>query len=81
MPITIQQLTNLSLTQLKNLTDTIARNSFKLTNPSGSEGKLYMDTTPQVTDLDEGSCIFYVDGATYKLYFKINGVVKSITLT
>jgi hypothetical protein len=81
MPIQNQPLTSLSLTQIKGITDNISRNAFKLMNPGGAEGKLYVDTAPTVADLDEGSAVFYFDGATYKLYFRINGVIKSATLT
>lgn len=81
MPIPIQQLSSLSLTQLKNITDNLARNSFKLTNPSGAEGVLYLDAIPDASALDEGSAVFVHDGANYRLSFRINGVVRSVLLT
>lgn len=40
-----------------------------------------VDAEPNEDDLDDGMLLLYNSGGTYKLYARINGVVKSVELT
>ncbi|MFH1561849.1 MAG: hypothetical protein ABIF11_00310 [Nitrospirota bacterium] len=79
MPIPLKPTTSLDLWQVKKNFESIARNALSLQNPSEG-GNLYVDAVPGTADLSEGQAVFYINGANYRLYFRIGGVIKYATL-
>ena len=80
MPLPLNIVTSLNLMQVKRNFETIAKNSSSLLHPS-TGGEMYVSTAPGVDDLAEGQAVFYVNGAVYRKYYKINGVIKYQNLT
>lgn len=72
---------NSTNTSLKDALNKLSRESFKLTNVGGKEGVVYMDTTPTTDDLDEGAAVLYYDGINYRIYVRLNNVIKYMSLT
>ncbi len=66
---------------IKTALEKLAKEAQKLTNVGGSEGKVYMDTAPTTADLDEGAFVLYYDLTNYRIYTKLNGVIKYWALT
>jgi hypothetical protein len=81
MPINTGKVTSLNLFAIKRAIETLSRRSLDLQNPTGKTDKLYIKSAPGTADLDEGQVVFYVSGSTYRLYTKINGVIKYWALT
>jgi len=80
MPLQLKPVTSLNLFGVKSNFQKIQREGFKLTNPSGSDN-LYSTTAPTADEMDEGAAALSLVGGVYKIHIKMNGVVKSATLT
>ena len=76
--IKVNPVTSLNLFSVKKNFETIGREAWSLQKPTDST---FVDTAPGTDDLEEGQAVFYVNGATYKIYFKINGAIKSVAIT
>lgn len=80
MPIKIQPVTSLNLIQVKKNFERIAREGMSLQKPDADN--LYRATAPTAADLGEGQFVFQSsDGSSFRLYTKINGVVRYATLS
>ena len=80
MPIRTNKVHSLNLFSIKRAIEKLSNSSLNLQNPSGTD-KLYVTTEPGTDDLAEGQAVYYVNGEDSKLYVKINGAIKSATLT
>ena len=65
---------------LKRAIEKIAREAQSTQNPGGQEDQVYVDTAPGVDDIKEGQFVPYLNAGVYKVYTKLDGVIKSWTL-
>lgn len=78
MPIDIKPVTSLDLFTVKRNFEKIGRNGWSLQKPTNAN---FVSAAPSTADLDEGQAVFYVNGATYRIYFKVNGNIRYVALT
>ncbi len=80
MPVKIGSVNTDQPATIKKAIEEIARSGLSLQKPSEGD-ELYLLTIPTVSDLSEGQLVFYFDGGTtYRLYTKINNVIRYIAL-
>ena len=80
MPIRTNKISSINLNSLKRAIETLSRSAVNLQNPGGTD-KLYVKSVPGAGDLAEGQQVYYYDGTNYRVYIKLNGVVKNWTLS
>ena len=76
--INLKPVTSLDLYGVKRNFETLQRNAWNLQNPTNAT---FVSAAPSTADLDEGQAVFYVNGATYRIYFKINDTIKFVALS
>ena len=80
MPINIDSVLSSQPKTMKDAIDKISRNGLSLQNPSRG-GAMYITSAPGTADLDEGQFVLYLSAGVYRIYTKINNVIKYWTLT
>ena len=80
MPIRTGKISSINLNSLKRAIEKLSRNAVNLQNPGGTD-KLYVTSVPGAADLAEGQQVYYYDGTNYRVYIKLNGAIKTWTLT
>jgi len=78
--IQINPLTN-DIKTLKSAIEKIAREAQSQTPVQGQEDRIYVDSAPAVENLKEGAFVPYLNAGVYRIYTRINGVLKYWTLT
>ena len=78
MPIKLTPTTSLNLFAVKKNFSKIADEAMSVQQPTNAS---FVTSVPSTADLAEQQAVFYVSGATYRIYYKINGVIKYATLT
>ena len=89
MPIQIGAITEGDFKSVKAALEKIASEAQSLQDPHSSLNNagtapmdaLYTDKVPLAANLQEGKFLFYVNGATIRIYTKINNVVRYWNLT
>jgi len=66
---------------IKTAIEKIAREAQSQQPVSGQEDKVYIAAAPAVADIKEGQIVPMFDGVNYRIYTKLNGVIKYMALT